>query len=484
MRTKIIVGNLLTILVVGLVSYAVVKSSLESALVDEVDSRIVSDFRMLGRSFRLSARDTAESVEDQAAQRAMVDVFVSALDESASRTRATQAADRTAAWLADPVRRGAAPDLVAVIDDAGRVVARNADQLRMRGEDLGAVPAVRAAITGDTGTGIWFKADERKVLQIVTAPIRHEGRVLGALLVGYDVSNGLARGEGALLGRDVAFVVDDRIYSSSLEQGAQTEALRANLFGPSRTATEAAMNQGASSAPFTVNIEDREYVAVVGALPGSAESTTHLAMVVLASRTDQLQKASSVQTILLMTILGVLLVLAYGFLVANTLQRPIEQIEEAVLAVINGRTDTRIDIQSAEFGGLAYRLNQLLNVFTGTPEGDESTQAGPDRWQDDSITQSAGAPAPAAGTDSDEDPAAAEALASEPEDAYYLRTYEEYVAAKQALGEDVSNITQDKFVQRLKANEQSLIKKNECRSVRFQVEVRGSQVNLKPVIMR
>jgi hypothetical protein len=57
------------------------------------------------------------------------------------------------------------------------------------------------------------------------------------------------------------------------------------------------------------------------------------------------------------------------------------------------------------------------------------------------------------------------------------------VAAKQAAGENVANISQDKFVQRLKSNEQALTKKHGCRMVRFQVDVKGSQVNLKPVII-
>ena len=58
------------------------------------------------------------------------------------------------------------------------------------------------------------------------------------------------------------------------------------------------------------------------------------------------------------------------------------------------------------------------------------------------------------------------------------------MAAKEAAGENVSNITQDRFVQRLQANEKSLIKKHGCRMVRFQVQVKGTQVNLRPVIIQ
>lgn len=496
MRTKIIVGNLAAVLVVGLVSYYLVKSSLETALVAEVDTRIASDYQLLRRSFSLSARELSELADEQAEQRAMVDIFVSALDETSKRTRAYEAADRVASWLSDPSRRGAAPDIVVVIDDRGQVVARNADRNRMYRQDLSAVTPVQRALRGDTATGIWRKEDENKVLQVAVAPIRGEDhRVLGALLVGYDVSNGLARAEGDLLGREVAFLLGDRVYSSSLDEGAAGEALGQHLFGDGQAATQAAM-QGTASAPFAVQLAGAEYVAVVG--PASSGGAQTLAMVVLASRSEQLGKASATSMILLLTALGALVVLVYGFLIGTSFIRPIEQMEETVLAVINGRTDARIDLESAEYGGLAYRINQLLNVFTGTPEEDEQGRvsgapSGGGRWQDDSIAQSSfaesqaaagGSAAPAGGGEGEDDPALAAQLAAEPEDAYFARVYREYVAAKQAIGEDVSNIPQDKFVQRLKGNEQALLKKHDCRMVRFQVQTRGTQVNLKPVIIR
>lgn len=490
MRTKIILGNLAAVLVVGLVSYAMVTSSLEAALVEEVDSRIASDFHLLERSFRLSARDLAELVDEQADQRAMVDTFVSTLDEVARRTRAFEAAERTAAWLADPARRGGMPDIVLLLDDRGRVVARNVDRNRMYMQDMSAIAAVSSALRGESASGIWEKDDERKILQIATAPIRGEGRLLGVLLVGYDVSNHLARREADLLGRDVAFVLGDRVYSSSLEQGAQTEALRAYLFGPGQSATAGALEQGATSQPFRLSLGTEDYIGVIGPAPATGTGA-RLAMLVLANRTAQARKASPTNVILLMTVIGVLIVLAYGFMVGTSLLRPIEQMEEGILAVINGRTDLRLDIQSAELGGLAYRINQLLNVFTGTPEEDEQgrvSQPPGARWQDESGTQSAAEAAGAGGAPSEgadeDDPALAARLAAEPEDAYYARLFREYVAAKQAIGEDVSNITQDKFVQRLKANEQNLIKKHNCRMVRFQVRTAGTQVNLKPVLIR
>ena len=75
---------------------------------------------------------------------------------------------------------------------------------------------------------------ENKLLETAIAPIRSEpGTTLGALVVGYDLSNGVARREGAMLDRDIAFLVDGKVYSSSLE-GSAARDLRAFLFGPRR----------------------------------------------------------------------------------------------------------------------------------------------------------------------------------------------------------------------------------------------------------
>jgi len=491
MRTKIIAGNLLTILIVGLASFAMVSSSIEAAFVAEVDTRISSDFRLLSRALALSGRELLALAEEQASGRPVQDIF-GALDEGGRRQRAFEVSQRMSTWLGDPARgpRGR-PDITAIVDDRGLVVGRDSDVNAMFGVDLGAqIPAIAEALRGNAGVAVWESTQDNKALQVAVAPIRSdEGRILGAVVVGYDLSNGLAAGEGEILGRDVAFIWADRVYSSSLD-GASPQALSAHLFGSAQAATTAARDQATISAPFTVMLGDEEHIGVIGPLPSSS---AHVAMVVLANRTAQISKASPATFILIRPAGVARIVAAYGFFMGSSILAPIARIEEGILQVINGRMDTRLDIQSPDFGGLAYRINQLLNMATNTEEMDEGGSVagggGKGGWSDQSREASSVGteiPASAAATPAEEeaDPAVAAQLAAEPEDAYYARVYAEYVAAKQAVGENVANIAQDKFVQRLKTNEQSLQKKHACRMVRFQVQTRGTQVNLKPVIIR
>jgi len=171
--------------------------------------------------------------------------------------------------------------------------------------------------------------------------------------------------------------------------------------------------------------------------------------------------------------------------------RPIEAIEEGVLAVINGRTDLRLETTSAELGGLAFRINQLLNVLTGTEEttsdaqGRVSLPPSAGAWKDAAFSDGASASTAAAGNPDEPlvDEALSARLAAEDNGAYETRIYNEYVAAKQALGENVTNIPQDRFHQRLAGRATALAQKHGCRLVRFQVETAANQVVLRPVLI-
>lgn len=490
MRLKIIGGNLVFVLLVGLGSYFYVKSSLTTELTRMSRGQIEADHTLVERSWSLEAYEFVDLVRDRADQPELSNVF-RALDEDGRRTRAYERANSISAWFQDPLRMGSNPDLVCVMDETGRVVARDGDINRMNGtlltQDIRQLS--RVLQSGESIHDAWFKTDENKLFRVAVAPIRNDGGgVIGALLVGYDISNSLAEREARLIGRQVAFVYGESIYSSSLDQATATQ-LSTHLFAEQRGATEGAFN-GQTSAPFTVEIGRDAWVGMLGRVP--ATPSVSVAYVLVGNETEATAPAAVANIALLLTGVGVLLVLVYGFVVGGTLIRPLEEIEEGILTVINGRTDYRIDVKSDEFGGLAYRVNQLINMFTGTEETDAEGHTLAHEEHFDPMTSRGAAPsgttdvsggsAPKDGSVDDADAAAK--LASEPEDAYNERIYQEYVSAKQSVGEDVSNIPKDKFIQRLQKNAANLTKKHQCRMVRFQVQTKGSQVILRPVIIR
>lgn len=495
MRLKIIAGNLVAVLLLGLVSYFVVGSDLEQQISNQVTAQITNDQALLDRSLRLLAVDFVNQVKQRATD-ADVKLVFTALDDEGRRTRAFDAAERSSAWLGDPARgtRGR-PDIVLITDDSGKVLARNADRNRMYGMKLDtSLPAVAATLRdGEARHDVWKKVDEGKVLALAAVAVRSgEGTIVGSLVVGYDLSNGLAQSEGkALGGRDVAFVVDDKVYSSSFTNETVAKQLRAHLFGPIRVETGASM-KGAISSTWTASLDGADYVGVLAPLP--AADNSHVAYAVLTNRTRAIAMVpDATDTIIMLTIVFALVVIVYGFMMGNTIIKPIEELEEGVLAVINGNTDLRLDTSNTDYGGLAYRINQLLNVLTGVSEGDTEDAQGrvssvhQEAWKDSAFSDGASGVAAAGGAggpaapDVIDDPAVAAKLAAEPEDAYYKRVFAEYVAAKKAAGESVANIPEDRFAQRLKGNEQALIKKHGCKAVRFQVQKNGV---LQPVLIR
>ena len=495
MRAKIIAGNLVAVLLLGLSSYLVLQTKLTSILGSRAESEIESDGTLFDRSWRLSGLDLLRYVEEQAQSQEFVSVFAG-LDESSRRTRAFDSAERAAQWFGDSGRRGTPPDLVIVTDETGKVLARNADRNRMYGQLLPQeLPALRTVLQkGVTSIDVWTKADDAKILQTAMAPIRgDQNNIIGALVVAYDISNGFAQREAKTLGADsdVAVIVEGKIYSSSLTSDRSSQ-LKEFLFGDAtKSATQSAIAGTPGASTWQTVLGGDKYTGRIAPLANSI--STHAAYAVLRDRTAATKPASETSVILIIMVIIAFMVVLYGFAIGSSFLQPLEQIEETLLAIINGRTDLRLDIEHPEFGGLAYRINQLLNVFTGVQEDtDEEDEEGrfsrpPDAaaWKDQAFSDTgASLPATGAANEAIEDPAIAAKLEAEPEAAYFSRVYRDFVAQKQALGENVSNMTEEKFIQRLKGSAEAHMKKYNCRMIRYQIETIDNSVQVRPVVIR
>lgn len=499
MRLKIIAGNLAVVVLLGLIAYVTVRNGLRKELAKQIDSSIANEQILLDRSFQLAALTFMTDTTDRAQTAQVRDVFAG-LDQKVRRTRAYDAAEEVFRWFANPARdKRGEPDIVLIVDETGTTLARNGARNVMYGKKLlSSLPALKGVLgSGSTEHDVWLETNENKVLQTVMAPIRgSSGLILGALVVGYDLSNGVAKSEAEILGRDVAFVIKDRVYSSSLEGGAARD-LMSFLFGSNKTSTEAILSGSVDrSQTWLSTFAKEQYIGITARLPMSY--SLPVAYVVTGNRTVQMAPASRANVIIYMLVLGALLVIVYGFVIGTIFLKPIEMIEEGVLAVINGRTDLRLETGSPELGGLAYRINQLLNVFTGTEEDTEDADGRvslppANAWKDAAFADAPpkaaiktdSAPKSSGGGDEPiEDAELAAKLGAENDSDYQTRIYDEYVQAKRTLGENVSNITAERFHQRLKGRADALAKKYGCKNVRFVIQTQNKQVALRPVIIR
>ena len=98
MRLKLITGNLVIVLLVGLGSYLVVRTQLHSELVRELKDGIGDDSELFGRSWRADGARLAEGVAKRAASKSVQTVFT-ASGEANRRRRAFDAAQGVSRWF-------------------------------------------------------------------------------------------------------------------------------------------------------------------------------------------------------------------------------------------------------------------------------------------------------------------------------------------------------------------------------------------------
>jgi hypothetical protein len=156
-----------------------------------------------------------------------------------------------------------------------------------------------------------------------------------------------------------------------------------------------------------------------------------------------------------------------------------------VAEVINGSRDVTFEAGSPDFEGLANGLNVMMARLLGRPDptddelggsGDSGESGAAGRWQGEmSIEENATGPVPLASSPENLK------LANEPEDQYYRRVFDEYVAARKQTGEGVEGLAYEPFTAKLKQNEAALCKKYGARMVRFKVVTKNNQTTLKPV---
>ncbi|MCZ6807235.1 MAG: hypothetical protein O7F08_09805, partial [Deltaproteobacteria bacterium] len=136
MRLKLIAGNLIVVLLVGLGSYFVVRTQLQTGLSRALEERIDKDSELFARSWRAEGAGLVEGVSDRASSSQVRHIFT-ASGEAKRRGDAFSAAQAVSRWFQDPARgRRERPHIVAVIDETGRVIARDTDPNRMFGQSL------------------------------------------------------------------------------------------------------------------------------------------------------------------------------------------------------------------------------------------------------------------------------------------------------------------------------------------------------------
>jgi hypothetical protein len=476
MRNKIILVNALIIAIVGVLAFVMTRTGIigaasnAPALLDEAKHNALG----AGARLEVDGLKVERWLTVRASEPAASDPLNKA-DKTAAGRSATQLCDNIiAAAKTAPDFEGRVPSLVLLTDANGITIGRNGSELR-RGEDLSATyPVFKAAIQkGQAGSDVW----SNKVDQVLAsyAPIRNDkGQVIGALVVGIQLGDELGRVADATTGRPLVLASADKQGVQILARSAADTSV---LDG---AVTKDAKDHGAMEAVRTAIDKGHVDAAqagdiMVGAAPLESLGDGKSKAIVASEPALLIPDAGSLALpILYVTALGIILVVIGGWLLGSYIMAPIARLEEGLLAIINGQTDKRFQLEHAELGGLAFRIDQLLNQLLGVEE--DTTD---DEGRISRVPTAAGMEAAMGGESSQPNLVPDGALAQEPAAQYYARLYQEYISAKKALGEQTDHITQDAFQSRIQQMEAESSQKG--KNVRYKVQSNGREVVLLAV---
>jgi hypothetical protein len=474
MRIKIIAVNALIVALVGLLSFLLVRSALSSATgnKDQLAQEAQNDVNGAAARLQLDGLRTERWLAGAAAEQATLDALTKASPAARGDAATNRSNDIFNKMKNEPLFEKNVPTLVALIDPQTRILGRNNTNMS-RGDSIGSYAGLKSTLaTGQSGSDIWYEAKDRVLASYVV--VRDAtGAVVGALVASRPLNDTLSRVSDATTGKALDVVVPsgdgfDIVGNSATHQAELDGAVSAGAKD---------MLKNALAHNTTDNVRSGEII--VAASPLAALADGKRALLVAAAPASLIQDPSSLALLPIFggMAIGIMLVIVGGWLLGNYITRPINMLEEGLLAILNGQADKRFELDHAELGGLAFRIDQLLNQLMGVEEDTTDAEGRPSRAPSAAHFNDAMAVDDKRAAEGALDPAAVAALAAEPPQQYYARIYREYISAKRALGEQTDHISEQAFVTRIQGMEQDAAQKS-GRPVRYQVQARNREVVL------
>lgn len=375
MRWKLLVGNVAAVILMGILAWVLVRSRASEALVTDLEPSVQRSTALLEAVRTQDGDQLIDAVESTSHGPDLAAVFAIGTD-SERRDAAFTFAEGAARQIGSQIpRRGRPAELVALVGSDGKVIGRNSERRLDADRNVGTeFPAVTAAMAGPQGRTVrdFIRYGEQGWLEIVAVPVLQNDRVLGALLVGYSVADSAARSDAQRVGVDVGYLFreNDRYTVQSLSVGQQTEKEQLRAWANGQGAGLQAMFRGRQR--MTITLGDSQFLAMVMPMPG-AFTPQNAGAVVLRSITAAQAPAQDVAfPVILAMLLGLVIVVGYNLALSRYYERPIEEIEESLLKIINGDRNHRINVEHPELGGIVYRVNQLISELTGEEESSDN----------------------------------------------------------------------------------------------------------------
>lgn len=371
MRLKLIAVFSVVVLLVGGLSYVLARAAIGNAADPAVATRALT---AAAAQIRVEGLATERWLASRALDPKVRQPFALGTDR-AKGDAATDAANTVReAAAAAPELQGIQPALVCITDDKGVVLGRNGSGL-MRGDDLGTVyPNLKTALeAGVPGSDVWIDKARSEQYFASYAPVRGEdGKLLGALVVASllndeRVSSASTKTSGEALVLAIKTPAGVQVVAKSSNAGALASAVEA------KPAADGILKVLETAQPLDLAGFPDGHVAVGRNLEGYGDGKRAALVAIAAPRGGAI-----VDKLLLpiggVTALGIVMVIIFASLFEQWLARPINDMEEILLAIINGKPELRIELEHPMLGGLAFRINSLLNQLLDVQEDNTDDQ--------------------------------------------------------------------------------------------------------------
>ena len=361
------------------------------------------------------------------------------------------------------------PTVVLMFDSKGIVLGRNGSNL-MRGENLGErhPGMIKTILAGNTGSAVWVSKKHNEQMLASYAPIREGSEIIGGLAVG------TAFGDERLQSTSEATSKIALFASVKSAEGMEVVAKSSGVNDEMLAGAASADKVLATDTPVSLEGLDEAYDGSGKALAGYGDGKQAVIMAATQAQTAG-SLGSLIWAFLGVLALGLVLTSVGAHLIDQYISQPISDLEDGLLAVINGQTDLRFELEHKVLGGLVFRVNSLLNQLLGVKEDDTDAQGRP------SVAPSSQRFTAALNVDERmvslnfEDVDDAAGLRDEAPEDYYKRVYDEYLAAKKKLGDPVDQIKFAPFMSRIQGLEKKL-QEDHGKPFRYRVESKGNEV--------
>jgi hypothetical protein len=378
MRSKIIAVNAGIVTVIAILTYVLLQTSLKEVVANpgERKKEVAQALRAASAQLALDALRMERWLEHSASNESTRNVLALGTPEARSEAATAEANKVRDAAVGEPMFAKMAPSLVLFVDTQGIAIGRNGSA-QMRGEQVAKdYPSLLEAIkTGSTGSAIWINKQRQEQMLASFAPLRSEtGVVVGALVIGTPLSDErLTRTSDLTSGQTLMFaLVNDKNLSVIADSAATSEELTSATDASVAAAARQAMTSGSVTAADNA-LQDRLYGAA--ALEGYGKTDAVLIAALPSSLVGSV--SGLLWPVLAIAGLGLVLVVAGGVLLGNYISAPISELEDGLLAIINGQSDLRFQLEHPELGGLVFRINSLLNAMMGVAEDTTDDQGRP-----------------------------------------------------------------------------------------------------------